>query len=286
MKDVRNKVAVITGAASGIGLAMAQRFVRAGMKVVLSDVEAGPLAAAVAALRAGGGDVHQVITDVAKPEQVHALARESLSKYGAVHVLCNNAGIFESGSIPSWQTSLDDWNWILGVNLMGVIHGLRTFLPIMHEQGGDAHIVNTASIGGFIAGNPLYSVTKFGVVALSESLYAELQRAGSKTHVSLLCPGYVTTRLADSVRNRPAELSHASPQNAATENLRQRFAEAVEAGIEADVVAEHVLSAILEQRFYIFTHPESRVAIEQKTRMILSGENPAIAPLPRPRTQR
>jgi NAD(P)-dependent dehydrogenase (short-subunit alcohol dehydrogenase family) len=285
MKDVRNKVAVITGAASGIGLAMAQRFVRAGMKVVLSDVEVEPLAAAMAQLRAAGGDVHQVITDVAKPEQVQALARESLSKYGAVHVLCNNAGIFEGGGIPSWQTSLDDWNWILGVNLMGVIHGLRTFLPIMHEQGSDAHIVNTASIGGFIAGNPLYSVTKFGVVALSEALYAELQRAGSKTQVSLLCPGYVKTRLADSLRNRPADLPQASPQNAATENLRQRFAEAVDAGIEPDVVAEHVLSAILEQRFYVFTHPESLVAIERKTRMILSGENPTVQPPPRPRTQ-
>jgi len=264
MKDVRNRVAVITGAASGIGLAMAQRFVRAGMRVVLSDIEAEALAAAVAALRGAGGDVHQVIADVAKPEQVQALARESLSKYGAVHVLCNNAGVFEGGGIPSWQTSLDDWNWILGVNLMGVIHGLRTFLPIMHEQAGDAHIVNTASIGGFISGNALYSVTKFGVVALTEALHAELRRAESKMHVSLLCPGYVKTRLADSSRNRPAELSQPSPQNPATEQLRQRFADAVDGGIDPDVVAEHVLSAILEQRFYVFTHPESLQAIEQK----------------------
>ena len=119
-------------------------------------------------------------------------------------------------------------------------------------------------------------------MALSEALYAELQRAGSKTQVSLLCPGYVETRLADSVRNRPADLSQASPQNAATDNLRQRFAEAVGGGIEPDVVAEHVLSAILEQRFYVFTHPESLAAIEQKTRTILSGENPAVQPLPRP----
>jgi NAD(P)-dependent dehydrogenase (short-subunit alcohol dehydrogenase family) len=260
---------------------MAERFLGAGMKVVCSDIEAGALHATVSELRARGGAVHAVRTDVSKPEEVGLLAQETLRTYGAVHVLCNNAGIFEAGGMPSWTTTLDDWNWILGVNLMGVIHGQQTFLPIMIEQGTEAHIVNTASIGGWIAGNALYSVTKFGVVALSEALYLELKRGGFKTSVSLLCPGYVQTRLADSERNRPASLAHCSPASAAGVALRSGFAAAVDDGIEASVVAEHVLSAILEDRFYIFTHPESLPAIERKTKTILAGENPVVQPLAR-----
>ena len=211
MKDVRDRVAVVTGAASGIGRALAERFCAAGMKVVLSDVEVDALQQATAALREQGASVHAAPADVASAEQVRALAQETLRVFGAVHVVCNNAGVFEPGTVPSWRTSADDWSWILGVNLMGVVHGVQAFMPILQEQAVEAHIVNTASIGGWLAGNPLYSVTKFGVVALTEALYVELRRAESKVGVSLLCPGYVKTALADSERNRPAQLPERSP---------------------------------------------------------------------------
>ena len=281
MQDVRDKVAVVTGAASGIGKALAERFVRAGMKVVLSDVEEAALETTTAGLRERGARVHAVVADVASAEQVRALATQTLRSFGAVHVLCNNAGIFEAGGSPSWTTSADDWNWILGVNLMGVVHGLQTFMPIMVEQASEGHVVNTASIGGWISGNPLYSVTKFGVVALTEALYAELRRSGSKLGVSLLCPGYVKTRLADSERNRPEHLRNASQRNAMGTAVRRNFAAAIDAGIDAEQVAEHTLRAIEEDRFYVFTHPDSRTAIERKVNTLLAGHNPNVA-APRP----
>ncbi len=169
-------------------------------------------AKATEALRDEGADVHALVTDVSKAEQVQALADESLKRFGAVHVLCNNAGIgIPSG--PSWETTLDDWKWTIDVNLMGVIHGVRSFVPIMLEQGSESHIVNTASIAGLVAGGDLasYAVTKFGVVALSEHLCMELEGAGAKTKVSVLCPGFVATKIMDSERNRPADRQDASP---------------------------------------------------------------------------
>jgi NAD(P)-dependent dehydrogenase (short-subunit alcohol dehydrogenase family) len=283
MRELSDRVAVVTGAASGIGKAMAVRFAAARMRVVLSDIENDALQETTAALKQAGADVLAVQADVSKLAEVQRLAALTLSQYGAVHVLCNNAGIFEGGGSPSWTTSADDWNWILGVNLMGVIHGQQTFLPIMIEQGSEAHIVNTASIGGFIAGNALYSVTKFGVVALSECLYAELKRAGSKTSVSVLCPGYVRTRLADSARNRPTDLSNASPANSAGAALRRYFAQAVEDGIDPAIVADHVMTAIVEDRFYVFTHPDSLPSIAEKTASLVAGENPKPRSYERPR---
>ena len=211
MKEVAGKVAVITGAADGIGRGMAEAFAAAGMKVVLSDVEEPALAETTQALRDDGADVHAVVTDVSKPEQVQALADESVRRFGAVDVLCNNAGI-AMPTPSSWETSLDDWKWIIEVNLMGVIHGVRSFVPIMLEQGSESHIVNTASIAGLVAGGDIasYAVTKFGVVALSEHLYLELEQAGAKTKVSVLCPGFVATNIMDSERNRPADRPDAS----------------------------------------------------------------------------
>src|ERR1044071_7092190 len=164
MQDLAGKVAVITGAASGIGRGMAQAFTAAGMKVVLSDIDTEALHATTQALREGGADVHAVATDVSRHEQVAALAAATLQKYGAVHVLCNNAGVL-AGTNPSWLSTPEDWQWILGVNLLGAVHGVRAFLPIMIEQGTPAHIVNTASLSGLASGggNSLYTVSKFGV---------------------------------------------------------------------------------------------------------------------------
>jgi NAD(P)-dependent dehydrogenase (short-subunit alcohol dehydrogenase family) len=281
MRDVAGKVAVITGAASGIGRGMAESFVAADMKVVLSDVEADALAKTTEALRGAGADVHSVVADVSKADQVQALADESLARFGAVHVLCNNAGIgIQSGSI--WETSLDDWEWILGANLMGVIHGMRSFVPIMLEQGVESHVVNTASLAGLVGGEGAYGVTKFGVVALSESLHFGLERAGAKTKVSVLCPGFVDTNILDSERNRPAELSDASPlpEGPLVEAMREWVEEQLAKGLNPRSVGDQVLSAIREERFYILTHPDWNVMIEHRMRAILDGQNPTMLPPP------
>jgi NAD(P)-dependent dehydrogenase (short-subunit alcohol dehydrogenase family) len=175
MRDVAGKVAVITGAASGIGRGMAESFAAADMKVVLSDLEEDALAKTTEALRGAGADVHSVVTDVSKADQVQALADESLQRFGAVHVLCNNAGIgIQSASI--WETSLDDWEWILGANLMGVIYGVRSFVPIMLEQGGESHVVNTASLAGLVGGEGAYGVTNSRRASTSVSSGPEPRR--------------------------------------------------------------------------------------------------------------
>jgi NAD(P)-dependent dehydrogenase (short-subunit alcohol dehydrogenase family) len=284
MKDVTSKVAVITGAASGIGRGMAESFAAAGMKmkIVLSDIEERALSAAVKALRASGADVHSIVTDVSKAEQVEALAAETVQKYGAVHVLCNNAGV-GAGGWPGWTTTLDDWHWVLDVNLMGVIHGVRTFMPIMIEQGGEAHIVNTASVAGLIPGDALpYTVSKAAVVALSESVLLDLQRGGFKPKISVLCPGFVNTNILDSTRNRPPELANKSALRvgARADAIREWSREQIRQGLSPRAVGDEVLRAIREERFYILTHPEWRPHIERRMKNLLSGANPIMPPLP------
>lgn len=283
MKDVKDKVAVITGAASGIGRGIAESFAAAGMKVVLSDVEEAVLTATTEALRSEGAEVHSVVTDVSKPEHVEALAAETLQKYGAVHVVCNNAGIGAGGS-PSWTTTLDDWNWILGVNLMGVVYGLRTFLPIMIEQDTEAHVVNTASMAGLLATSTVpYGVTKFAVVGLSEGVYLELQRGGFKPKISVLCPGFVDTNIMDSQRNRPPNLRNIStpPAGPVADAFREWFVEQVRQGLNPRTVGDQVLTAIRDERFYILTHGEYQPHLEQRAKDIASGTNPTQLPPPR-----
>jgi NAD(P)-dependent dehydrogenase (short-subunit alcohol dehydrogenase family) len=282
MKDIKDKVAVVTGAASGIGRGMAETFVAAGMKVVLSDIESDALDQTIRSLRDAGADVLAMRTDVSKPEQVDELARQTLKKYGAVHVLCNNAGIATGvGGGASWKSSLNDWHWILGVNLMGVVHGIRSFLPVMIEQDTEAHIVNTASLAGLIPSSALYGTTKFAVVGLSESTYLELQRGGHKPKMSVLCPGFVDTNIIDSERNRPAEFTDQTPRPAPPdEAFRKSFSELLKNSLSPREVGKHVLAAIREERFYILTHPEWNPLIEQRMKDILSGNNPTLRPLP------
>jgi NAD(P)-dependent dehydrogenase (short-subunit alcohol dehydrogenase family) len=251
--------------------------------VVLGDVEERALTETTQALRDEGAEVHAVVTDVSKPDQVQALADESVKRFGAVHVLCNNAGI-GMPTPSSWETSLDDWKWIIDVNLMGVVHGLRSFVPIMLEQGSESHIVNTASMAGLIAGGDIasYAVTKFGVVALSEHLYLELERAGAKTKVSVLCPGFVATNIMDSERNRPADRPDASPvpTDPQSEAFLDWFTGQIENGLSPRDVGEQVLSAIRVERFYILTHPDWRYMIEHRSQTILDGRNPSAVPPP------
>jgi NAD(P)-dependent dehydrogenase (short-subunit alcohol dehydrogenase family) len=211
MREFTGKVAVITGAASGIGRGLAQRCVEEGMRVVLADIEAPALAQAEAELRGAGATVLAVPTDVAQARAVEALAERTMQTFGAVHLLCNNAGVGAGGSI--WESSLDDWEWVLGVNLWGVIHGVRSFVPLMLAQDTACHVVNTASIAGLLSYHPSasYQVTKHAAVALSEHLYHSLAERQAKIGVSVLCPGWVRTRILESARNRPAARRGAAP---------------------------------------------------------------------------
>lgn len=281
MKELKNKVAVVTGAASGIGRGMAEAFVAAGVKVVLADIEQRALGETTRSLTTTGADVHPVITDVSKPDQVENLAMRTLEKYGAVHILCNNAGVSVRAS-NSWTSSLSDWQWIVGVNLMGVVHGVHTFLPLMIKQGTEAHIVNTASMAGLIASTTLYGTTKFAVVGLSESLHLELKRAGLKPAISVLCPGFVDTNIINAHRNRPTDLPEEllQPQGRVAQAINEWMTDQLKQGMNPRAVGDAVLAAIREERFYILTHPEFQPLIEQRMKDILSGSNPTAMPTP------
>jgi NAD(P)-dependent dehydrogenase (short-subunit alcohol dehydrogenase family) len=233
MKEFGGKVAVVTGAASGIGRAMAERFATEGMKVVLADVEEGALARAEAELKAGGATVLAIPTDVSRAGDVDALARRTIDAFGAVHILCNNAGVSPVMG-ASWELTETDWQWVLGVNLWGVLHGIHAFVPIMLKQDSEGHVVNTASMAGLVAGGSwwsTYGVAKHGVVNLSESLHRELAAVGSRVKVSVLCPAWVKTQLMDAERNRPASLRNEPsagtppPQAALMEQAVRQFVE-------------------------------------------------------------
>lgn len=278
MDSLSGKIAVITGAASGIGRALAQRCAAEKMNVVLADIEEKALAECAAALQAQGATVLAVRTDVAKADEVETLAQRTLAAFGAVHLLCNNAGVAVNG--PLWEMSLHDWEWVLGVNLWGVIHGIRTFVPLMLAQGSEGHIVNTASIAGLVStpGLGVYNVTKHGVVTLSETLYQELQQSGAPLHVSVLCPAWVNTRIHEAERNRPSALHNpAAAPHPMTQAIGQAMAHAIEGGIPTAQVADQVFSAIRERRFYVLTHPHFQPLVEQRMAAILAGEAPADA---------
>lgn len=268
MDGFEGKVAVITGAASGIGLGMAQAFAEAGIRVVLSDVEIEALDAAAAALRASGADVHTVVADVSDAEQVQALAHASLQRYGGIDILCNNAGV-GAGTMPSWHSTLDDWQWVLGVNLMGVVHGVRSFVPRMRARGMAAHIVNTSSAAGLatIGGSSVYCASKHAVVAFSECLAKDLAQVGAPIGVSVLCPSLVATRIDQSQRNRPAALPAAGPTAAA-------YGERVRAGmaasdISAEDVARAAVDAIHARRFYIIPHAHTGASVRDRSQKIM-----------------
>lgn len=274
ISDLRNKTAVVTGAASGIGFATASRFVDEGMRVVLADVEAPALEAAADKLRAAGGEVVAVCTDVSRADDVDALAAEASDAFGPVHVLCNNAGVGAGGLVADLTKA--DWEWVLGVNLWGVVHGLSAFLPGMLAHGEEAHVVNTASLAGHVSAPFMapYSASKFAVVATSEALFHELAMTGAKVGVSVLCPGWVNTNIHSSERNRPAELGGGAHGN--TDPRAQMLRQVLENGMPPSEVAALVVDAIRTGTFYILTHPDMNVAIETRMRAILGGANPSL----------
>jgi NAD(P)-dependent dehydrogenase (short-subunit alcohol dehydrogenase family) len=248
------------------------------MKVVLADVEQEALGKAAAEMKASGASVMAVPADVSNGEDVEALARKTLDAFGAVHVLCNNAGVAVGGLC--WERTAADWEWGLGVNLWGVIHGIRVFVPIMLAQGTEGHVVNTASMAGLISlpVMSVYSVAKYGIVALSEALHHELALSGAKLKVSVLCPGWVNTQLMDSERNRPAELLNEQEPGPTVEAFKETVRGLLVAGLTPEAVADHVFNAIRDERFYILTHPDMKEAIRTRMETILEERNPTFDP--------
>jgi NAD(P)-dependent dehydrogenase (short-subunit alcohol dehydrogenase family) len=251
VEQLEGRVAVVTGGASGIGRALAARFVAEGMRVAIADVEAGPLEATAAELGALA-----VRTDVRDPDAVQALADRVVDELGGVHVVCNNAGVGGGGLMK--DATLNDWRWVLEVNLWGVVHGLHAFLPhlLANEDGG--HVVNTASLAGLMPAPGIgpYAASKYAVVGLSEALRDELAADGARVGVSVLCPGYVRTNIFRSQRNRPAELRDDRPKPQARQANDAIIEQVAQQAIEPEAVAAQVLDAIRADRFWVITHPD------------------------------
>jgi len=276
MQDLEGKVAVVTGGASGIGLALARAFGAEGMNIVIADIEERALDLAGDQLREEGLSVRTHVCDVSDGDAVDELAGAVVDSFGAVHVVCNNAGV--SGGGPLHTVSTKDWEWILGVNLWGVIHGVRSFLPRLLEQG-EGHIVNTGSVLGLFSApfaGP-YAVSKFGVVALSESLFQELAMSGSQVGVSVLCPGWVSTNLYEADRNRPASLQNAQDPgdvNPMATAMREALKGVIEAGMAPAEVAAKVVDAVKAKQFYVLTHDASADAVRQRADAIVAQTDP------------
>ena len=267
--DLSGKVAVITGAGSGIGRELALACARQGAKVALADIDAAGLAETG---RHVTTDSLQVRCDVSKADDLERLADLTYGKFGAAHLLVNNAGVAVCG--PAWAATLEDWKWVLDINLMGVVHGIRAFVPRMLSQGQEGHVVNTASVAGLLSlpGSAVYCVSKHAVVTLSECLLHDLRVAGSRIGVSVLCPAFVNTGIAQSQRNRPAELAQTNPLAAPYEEAMRR---AVAAGkITAADVAALTLEAVKNDRFYVLPHQKIKNAIETRMQDILGERIP------------
>jgi NAD(P)-dependent dehydrogenase (short-subunit alcohol dehydrogenase family) len=277
MRELAGKTAFVTGGASGIGLALGRAFAAEGMKVMLADIEADALAAAVKVLRNIGPEVRGVVCDVADPASVERAAEATYEAFGNVHVVCNNAGVGGGSGIDA--ISLDTWRWVLDVNPMGVVHGIRSFPPHIRAHGEGGHIVNTASMAGMLSGlgfSP-YAASKFAVVTMSEGLAMQLAPLG--IGVTVLCPGFVRTRISESGRNRPERYGPAyTPDPASPAGvLAARLAELGQSGLDPSDVAARVVTAIRADELYVFTHPEMRAEVEERFAVILAAMDKAAA---------
>jgi len=275
MKEFASKVAVITGAGSGFGREFARIAAGLKMKLVLADIQADALEAVAAELGSAGGDVLALRTDVSKAADMEALTAATYEKYGAAHLLFNNAGVGAGGFV--WESSIADWEWVLGVNVWSVIHGIRLFVPRMIAQGDECHVVNTASVAGLLSPQMMavYNVSKHAVVTLSETLYQDLRLAKANIGVTVLCPAFVSTGIANSERNRPASMQSEtltpSQKIAAAASIK-----AVESGkMTAAEVAAKTFDCIKENQFYCITHPKILGSVELRMQDILAQRNPS-----------
>jgi NAD(P)-dependent dehydrogenase (short-subunit alcohol dehydrogenase family) len=282
--QLEGKTAVVTGAAAGIGQALAKKFAAEGMKLVLADRDAKALEQTAAELRADGVDVLDLIVDVTAPAEVQALAAAAYERFGTVELLCNNAGVL-GRILPIWEQPIENWEWVFDVNVKGVVNGLRAFVGRMIEQDSDAYVLNTGSIAGLITGPFFapYNASKHAVVAISECLHHELRAVGSKVKVGVLCPGWVNTGLASLEAKLPDELQAVNASVTPAAAVRDRdlsVRRMVADSIGPDEIAEIVAQAVREERFYIFPHPERKADIEWRIEDLLAERLPAFGPRP------
>ena len=277
MKDLAGKVALITGAGSGFGREFARIGAREGMRLVLADVQQDALDEAVTEVRAAGVETLGMRVDVSNPDDVEQLAARAAGRFRAVHLLFNNAGVAGGGGYV-WESSLKDWHWLLGVNLMGVVNGIRSFVPLMLRQDCECHVVNTASAAGLVSA-PLmsvYNVSKHAVVTLSETLFHDLRLAKAKVGVSVLCPAYVPTNIRSSESNRPPELMDDAPPTPSQITARERSEKAIASGrLGAAEVARMTFDAVRADRFYVITHPKMLASVELRLQDVLAQRNPS-----------
>ena len=280
MKDFAGKTAVVTGAASGIGFALAERFAAARMQVVLADIEEDALNRAVKQLEERQAEVIGVPVNTMVRESVLDLAKRAIDAFGKVHVLCNNAGVASTSSVNTaiWEQSGSEWDWVLGVNFNGVLYGLEAFVPHMLEHGESGHIVNTASLAALMPGGGTYGVSKHGVLVLTETLYNDLKARGAAISASVLCPGFVNTQIYDAERNRPAELRNATGPGPSEAMAAVRAM--LEQGKAPGEIAEAVAQSIKEDRLYILPHPAWDDFLRARLEHILARGGPASLDLP------
>jgi NAD(P)-dependent dehydrogenase (short-subunit alcohol dehydrogenase family) len=283
MKTLEGKVAVVTGAASGIGLGVTEAFASRGMKVMMADVEADALEREADRLTRMNLEVAPQLTDVSSYEAVEALADAAEQRFGRVHVLCNNAGVSGGGGggpRPIWAQGQKDWDWVMGVNFWGVVNGLRAFTPRMIAHGEEGHIVNTSSILGLTTGaGSIYGVSKHAVARLTEGLYWDLKNAGAKIAVTLLCPGMIATNIITSARNRPAALKDAGePSAQARDAVAAMDARFKSEGMAPREVGEKVVQAMLDEQFYLLTHAANMAGVQRRFDDIAHLRDPSPAP--------
>lgn len=277
MQEFQGRVAIVTGAASGIGLALCQVFAEQGMKIVLADVEQEALTVAADSIEAMGAECLAAVCDVGDPEAVEELAALTVETFGAIHIACNNAGVFAGGTL--WESSLDDYEWLIGVNQYGVINGIRSFVPRMIDNGEPCHLVNTASMAGLttMPFSGIYNMTKHAVLALSETLFHELSLMAPQVGVSCLCPEAVNTGIGHSQRNRPESLSD-TPASDGRSLAEEAIISTAAGGKSPRTLAERVLQGIRDQQFYLLSDDAWRDTANARLEDIGAASNPRLLP--------
>ena len=281
MREFSGKTAVVTGAASGMGLAFARRFAAEGMNVVLADIEQDALNVQVQQLQQEERNVLGVMVNTMRREALEDLRDRTIAEFGNIHILCNNAGVTSredaglgagNGLRTVWEVPDSTWDWVMGVNFWGVLYGLQVFMPHMHGHGEEGHIVNTASVAGLIPGGSAYSVSKHGVLTLTEGLHGQLKLLNSKIGASVLCPGFVNTKIAEAERNRPAEFGEKLTEM--SDEQTQAVAAILGGGMDPDDVAELVFNSIVEERCYILPHAGWDDVVRNRVEQIVARETP------------